>query len=59
MIRGTTYQRKDGRWECRLRLGSENGRKKYRSFYGSTKEEAEYKNDKNNLKYIMNEGAIT
>ena len=43
MIRGTTYKRKDGRWECRLSLGSENGHKKYRSFYGTSREEAEYK----------------
>ena len=44
MIRGTTYQRKDGRWECRISLGrDENGKKKYRSFYGKSKEEAEYK----------------
>ena len=44
MIRGTTYQRKDGRWECRISLGrNDRGKKKYRSFYGSTKEEAEYK----------------
>lgn len=42
-MRGTTYQRKDGRWECRVSLGSDNGRKKYRSFYGKTKDEAEYK----------------
>ena len=44
MIRGTTYRRKDGRWECRVSLGvGEGGKKKYRSFYGKTKEEAEYK----------------
>lgn len=44
MIRGTTYQRKDGRWECRISLGRSDGdKKKYRSFYGKTKEEAEYK----------------
>ena len=43
MIRGTTYKRKDGRWECRISLGSESGHKKFRSFYGKTKEEAEYK----------------
>ena len=44
MIRGTTYQRKDGRWECRISLGrDDSGKKKYRSFYGKSKEEAEYK----------------
>ena len=43
MIRGTTYKRKDGRWECRISLGSEKGHKKYRSFYGTSREEAEYK----------------
>lgn len=43
MIRGSTYKRKDGRWECRISLGSESGHKKYRSFYGTSREEAEYK----------------
>lgn len=58
MNRGTTYKRKDGRWECRVRVEDENGQKKYRSFYGKTREEAEYKmikgtgrNDENG-KYI-------
>ena len=43
MIRGSTYQRKDGRWECRLSFVDENGKRRYRSFYGKTKKEAEYK----------------
>ena len=44
MIRGTTYQRKDWCRECRVSPGvGDGGRKKYRSFYGKTKEEAEYK----------------
>lgn len=44
MIRGTTYKRRDGRWECRISLGrSDGGKKRYRSFYGKTREEAEYK----------------
>ena len=35
------YQRKDGRWESRMLIGKDkNGRKKYRSFYGRTCEEA-------------------
>lgn len=59
MIRGTTYQRKDGRWECRLQLGSENGRKKYRSFYGTTCEEAEYKMIKATQSAVKDETAIT
>ena len=43
MKRGTTYQRKDGRWECRISLGSENGRRRYKSYYGSTEQEAEFR----------------
>lgn len=44
MSKGTTYQRKDGRWECRISLGKdENGKRKFRSFYGKTREEAEYR----------------
>jgi len=43
MKRGTTYQRKDGRWECRVSMGSVNGKRLYKSFYGSTAQEAEYK----------------
>lgn len=42
-MKGTTYQRKDGRWECRISLGSVNGKRKYKSYYGATKQEAEYK----------------
>ena len=42
-MKGTTYQRRDGRWECRVSLGSVNGKRKYRSYYGSTEQEAEYK----------------
>ena len=37
------YLRKDGRWEARLSLGTENGKRKTRSFYGKSREEAEYK----------------
>ncbi len=43
MKRGTTYQRRDGRWECRISLGSVNGKRRYRSYYGLTEQEAEYK----------------
>ena len=44
MSRGTVYQRKDGRWECRIFMGKdENGKRISRSFYGKTKEEAEYR----------------
>lgn len=42
-MKGTTYQRKDGRWECRISLGSVGGKRKYRSYYGSTEQEAEFK----------------
>ena len=38
------YQRKDGRFEARVSLGKdENGKRRYRSFYGNTRAEAEYK----------------
>jgi len=38
------YLRKDGRYEARLSLGkNDNGKRKYRSFYGATREEAELK----------------
>lgn len=43
MKKGTTYQRKDGRWECRISMGSMNGKRIYKSFYGNTAQEAEYK----------------
>ena len=40
----TAYQRKDGRYEARVPLGKdENGKRHYRSFYGNTAEEAEFK----------------
>ena len=38
------YLRKDGRYEARVPLGKdENGKRHYRSFYGNTTEEAEFK----------------
>ncbi|MDE7122651.1 MAG: site-specific integrase [Oscillospiraceae bacterium] len=38
------YLRKDGRWEARLSLGTdEHGKRRTRSFYGKSREEAEYK----------------
>lgn len=44
MTNGSTYLRKDGRWESRISAGKdENGKRKYRSFYGKTREEAAYK----------------
>ena len=43
MSLGSTYLRRDGRWESRLSLGSINGKRQSRSFYGSTREEAEGK----------------
>ncbi len=43
MSLGSTYLRRDGRWESRLSLGSINGKRQSRSFYGSTREEAESK----------------
>lgn len=42
-MKGTTYQRRDGRWECRISMGTEGGKRKYKSYYGSTEQEAEYK----------------
>lgn len=44
MSKGTVYKRRDGRWECRISMGKdENGRRVFRSFYGKSREEAEYK----------------
>ncbi len=43
MKRGTTYKRKDGRYECRIPLGSTDGKRRYKSFYGSTAQEAKCK----------------
>ncbi|MBP3854875.1 MAG: site-specific integrase [Ruminiclostridium sp.] len=38
------YKRKDGRYEARMPLGKdENGKRRYRSYYGNTVEEAEFK----------------
>ena len=37
----STYLRKDGRWEARVSLGSVNGKRQSRSFYGATKAQAE------------------
>ena len=44
MSKGTIYKRKDGRWECRISMGKDdNGKRVFRSFYGKSREEAEYK----------------
>ncbi len=44
MNNGSVYKRKDGRWEFRISLGKdENGKRIFRSFYGKTREEAEFK----------------
>ena len=43
MSTGSTYLRKDGRWESRLSLGAVNGKRQSKSFYGRTREEAERK----------------
>ncbi len=40
---GNVYQRRDGRWEARLTLGSQDGRQLRRSFFGHTREEVEAK----------------
>jgi integrase len=37
---GLVRQRKDGRWEARLDLGWHNGKRKFRSFYGATEQDA-------------------
>lgn len=44
MSKKTAYKRRDGRWECRISMGKdENGRRVFRSFYGKSRDEAEYK----------------
>ena len=41
MSNNNVYLRKDGRWEARLIIGkNDNGKRIYRSFYGSSKEDA-------------------
>ena len=57
-MKGTTYQRKDGRWECRISMGSVNGMRKYKSYYGSTEQEAEYKMMLD-CQTIQNQAAVT
>jgi hypothetical protein len=36
----STHKRKDGRWEARIDLGWQGGKRRYKSFYGVTKAEA-------------------
>jgi len=43
MSMGSIYLRKDGRWKSRISLGVINGKRRSKSFYGKTKEEAESK----------------
>ena len=44
MSKGTIYKRKDGRRKTRIFMGKdENGKRVFRSFYGKSREEAEYK----------------
>ena len=43
MSLGRTYLRRNGRWESRLSLGRLNGKRQSKSFYGSSREEAESK----------------
>ena len=43
MTKGSTYLRKDGRWESRISLGMINGKRQSRSFYGKTRDEAKSK----------------
>ncbi len=44
MTERNAYPRRDGRWEVRIYTGTKpDGKRKYRSFYGITKEEAEKK----------------
>ena len=44
MSRGSVFLHKDGRWEAQLSLGrDDNGKRVSKSFYGSTRGEAERK----------------
>ena len=44
MSKGSVYKRKDGRWEFRILIEKNSeGKRIFRSFYGKTREEAEYK----------------
>src|SRR4051812_45644235 len=40
---GSISKRKDGRWEARLQLGYENGKRKRKCFYGETRREVQLK----------------
>jgi len=43
MSKGTTYKRRDRRFESRISIGKDkNGKIKFSSFYGKKREEAEY-----------------
>ena len=59
---GNVYHRKDGRFEARLPLGKIKNKRKYRYFYGSTREEAESKlikaHNLNESEYILTEMTV-
>lgn len=49
------YSRKDGRFEGRVYLGrSENGKRRYKSYYGATAEEVRNKHEMAQLSVIPN-----
>ena len=44
MIKGSAYKRRDGRWEFRILMGkTSEGKRIFKSYYGKSREEAEYK----------------
>ena len=44
MIKGSAYKRRDGRWEFRILIGkTSEGKRVFKSYYGKSREEAEYK----------------
>ena len=44
MGKGSAYKRKDGRWEFRILMGkTSEGKRVFKSYYGKSREEAEYK----------------
>ena len=56
MSRLNIYARKDGRFEGRIYLGkSEDGRRRYKSYYGATAEEVHRKYEIAQLSYVPSE----
>ena len=63
MIKGSSYKRRDGRWEFRILMGkTSEGKRIFKSYYGKSREEAEYKAmialDHSEDKYVVTEMTV-